>query len=49
MDRDCVLPVSWSVRHTHRLYPRRPEMGVRSVGAGVADGCELPCGCGSQT
>ena len=41
MDRDCVLPASWSISHTHRLYPRRPEAGVRSLGAGVADGCEL--------
>ena len=25
--------------------PKRSEEGVRSLGTGVTDGCELPCGC----
>ena len=24
---------------------QRPEEGIRSLGTGVTDGCELPCGC----
>lgn len=26
-----------------------PEEGIRSLGSGVIDGCELSCGCGIQT
>jgi hypothetical protein len=34
----CVHPM-------HAQCPKRPEEGVPSPGTGVANGCELACGC----
>ena len=28
--------------------PKMPEEGVRALGAGVTDNCELPCKCWEQ-
>lgn len=43
-----VLPAHMSVCAVcgHAWYPWRPEEDIRSPGAGVTDGCELPSGCG---
>ena len=39
-----VLPACMYVYH-FVLFPQRPEEDVRIFGAGVIDGCKLPCGC----
>jgi hypothetical protein len=39
-----VLPACMSAPHVC-LVPVRPEEGVRSLGTGVINGYEPPCGC----
>jgi hypothetical protein len=38
-----VLTVCMSRDHLYGRYLQRPEVGVRSPGTRVPDGCELPC------
>lgn len=40
----AVLPPCMFVRHMHTWCPQRPELDVKSLGIGVPDSRELPCG-----
>jgi hypothetical protein len=40
-----ILPLCIDKRHMCACCPWRPEVGIRSPGTGVTDGCEIPCGC----
>ena len=41
----CVFNLYAFKYTTYMQYLRQPEEGVRSLGAGVTAGFELPCGC----
>lgn len=49
ISRICVLLACLSVCYIHAWWPQRSEEEVRSPGTGVADECELPWRCCSQT
>ena len=40
-----VLSPCMCAFHIHAYYPKKPEGGVRSLGAEVTDGCEVMGGC----
>jgi hypothetical protein len=43
-----VSPICICVHHTHALYLKWSEEGIRSPGTGVTGGCEPLCGVGNQ-
>lgn len=44
-----VLRASMSVYHLHTWYLQRPKEGIDSTGNGITDGCQMACGCCTQT
>lgn len=40
-----VFPACISIKRVHPQGPQQPEEDIRSLGTGVTDACQLPCGC----